>query len=270
MTYMPELPNKFPPKKRSLGQNFLQDSNVSRKIVGSLNLSSDDYVLEIGPGAGDLSHLIASRKPKNSVLLEKDRFWAAQHGLWAQEHSFAYQPLLIDALQFPWENLSRLNVRWKLVGNLPYNVASPLIWDIVQKTTNWQMAVFMVQKEVGMRLASSAGNKEYGALSVWVQSFAKVERLFTVPPGAFEPRPKVDSAVMRFVPNPASLLCCPQSLSRLLKICFQQRRKQLKNILKEYWSAELDFFLEIQGLSQEARPETLTPKQFQMLAAILF
>ncbi len=270
MTYMPELPNKFPPKKRSLGQNFLQDSNVSRKIVGSLNLSSDDYVLEIGPGAGALSHLIASRKPKSFVLLEKDRFWAAQHGLWAQEHSFAYQPLLIDALQFPWENLSRLNVRWKLVGNLPYNVASPLIWDIVQKTTNWQMAVFMVQKEVGMRLASSAGNKEYGALSVWVQSFAKVERLFTVPPGAFEPRPKVDSAVMRFVPNPASLLCCPQSLSRLLKICFQQRRKQLKNILKEYWSAELDFFLEIQGLSQEARPETLTPKQFQMLAAILF
>ena len=270
MTYMPELPNKFPPKKRSLGQNFLQDSNVSRKIVGSLTLSSDEYVLDIGPGAGALSHLIASRKPKSFVLLEKDRFWAAQHGLWAQEHSFAYQPLLIDALQFPWENLSRLNVRWKLVGNLPYNVASPLIWDIVQKTTNWQMAVFMVQKEVGMRLASSAGNKEYGALSVWVQSFAKVERLFTVPPGAFEPRPKVDSAVMRFVPNPASLLCCPQSLSRLLKICFQQRRKQLKNILKEYWSAELDFFLEIQGLSQEARPETLTPKQFQMLAAILF
>jgi len=267
---MSYLSNTPPPKKRSLGQNFLQDRNVSQKIVNSLSIGASDYVLEIGPGAGALSHLIAEQSPQNFILLEKDYYWAEQHGNWAKEYSFKYQPVLIDALTFSWPKLARIDVAWKLVGNLPYNVASPLIWDIVEKTPNWQLAVFMVQKEVGMRMASPSGTREYGALSVWVQSFAKVERLFIVPPGAFDPRPKVDSAVMRLIPVERKLLCRPENLSKLLKICFQQRRKQIKNILKGHWNNNLEKFLDKQELNPENRPETLTPLQFQKLANFMF
>lgn len=256
-----------PPKKRSLGQNFLKDPAVSARIVRSIDVHPDDMILEIGPGAGALTNLIAERRPAYLLLLEKDRFWAARHGEWAGDRPFPCRPVLMDALNFAWE---KLDGNWKIVGNLPYNVASPLIWDIVSRARAYETAVFMVQKEVGQRLASPPGCREYGALSVWVQSFCRVERLFTVPPGAFDPPPKVYSAVMRFTPRREPLLCASEALSRLLKLCFQQRRKQLRNILKAFWGDEPEAFLASQGLHPEARPEQLGPKQFQMLANIIF
>ncbi|MBQ4133704.1 MAG: ribosomal RNA small subunit methyltransferase A, partial [Desulfovibrionaceae bacterium] len=230
-------PASAPPrKKRSLGQNFLKNPDISRRIVQGLAVSPADHILEIGPGAGALSQVLAEKNPARLVLLEKDRYWAARHAEWARRHAFRYCPVLMDALDFVWEKLDK---SWKIVGNLPYNVASPLIWDIVSRAS-FSLAVFMVQKEVGQRLSASPACKEYGGLSVWVQSFCRVERLFIVPPGAFDPPPKVDSAVMRFTPLNRPMFCAPHKLSLLLKACFQQRRKQMRNILKSHWKPEAD------------------------------
>ena len=256
-----------PAKKRSLGQNFLKDKNIAAKIVSHLNIQPDDNILEIGPGAGALTSLIAKANPASLVLLEKDRYWAMHHAAIAKDYCYSYQPILIDALTFDWK---RLKGDWKIAGNLPYNIASPLIWDIVYRTKSFGLAVFMVQKEVGQRIASMPGTKEYGALSVWVQSFSNVQKLFIVPPGAFDPRPKVDSMVISLLPNNEELLCKPEHLSELIKICFQQRRKQLRNILKHFWSDSLDVFFDKHGIMPSLRPESLSTKQFQILAKQIF
>lgn len=256
-----------PAKKRSLGQNFLKDKNIAKRIVEQLDIQAHDNILEIGPGAGALTQYICDKRPAKLLLLEKDRYWAAWHGQKSKEDNVFCQPVLMDALDFSWQ---RLKGHWKIVGNLPYNVASPLIWDILHQATSCNLAVFMVQKEVGQRMASLPGCKEYGALSVWVQSFARVKKLFIVSPGAFDPKPKIDSIVMELVPLGQSLQCSPQALSSLLKICFQQRRKQIKNILKNLWSTCLDEYFFEENLNPAIRPECLTPQQFQKLAGILF
>ena len=256
-----------PAKKRSLGQNFLKDKGIASRIVGQLDIQPGDNILEIGPGAGALTQYIKLKQPARLLLLEKDRYWAAWHGQITRAKNFNCQPILMDALLFSWK---RLEGQWKIVGNLPYNVASPLVWDILQQATACKLALFMVQKEVGQRMASPPGSREYGALSVWVQSFAKVKKLFIVPPGAFEPKPKIDSMVIELTPGEQNLHCSPEALSGALKICFQQRRKQIKNILKNFWSDCLEDFFGEEKLSPGIRPECLTPKQFQKLAKILF
>ena len=256
-----------PAKKRSLGQNFLKDKNIAKRIVEQLDIQASDNILEIGPGAGALTQYIRAKQPAKLVLLEKDRYWAAWHGKASENQALCCQPVLMDALDFSWQ---RLKGHWKIVGNLPYNVASPLIWDILHQANACNLAVFMVQKEVGQRMASPAGCKEYGALSVWVQSFAKVKKLFIVPPGSFDPKPKIDSIVMELTPLGQGLQCSPQALSSLLKICFQQRRKQIKNILKNLWSDGLDEYFLKENLNPTIRPECLTPLQFQVLAKVLF
>lgn len=271
-----------PAKKKSLGQNFLRDKSVAERIVRHLDVQPEDSVLEIGPGAGALTRLIAAKKPSRLVLLEKDRYWAFQYSDLGREFEIICYPVLMDALLFSWPRLPQMfgelstenseypkSGNWKLVGNLPYNVASPLIWDIVHQARGYSKAVFMVQKEVGERMAAAPNSKIYGALSVWVQSFATVRKLFSVLPGAFDPSPKVDSVVIELVPRTEALLCEAEALSRLLKICFQQRRKQIGNILKNFCVAELDDFFFKNSLNTLIRPENLTPTQFQILAETL-
>ncbi len=255
--------------KRSLGQNFLRDENIARKIVAALALSPGDTVLEIGPGHGALTRWLdewVQTVPSGRVLaLEKDEDLA--RGI---ERDFpGVEVVVADALHFPWESLPGAG-NLKYVGNLPYNIASPLIWEIVSRSPRYAQAVFMVQHEVGLRLSALAGSGEYGALSVWVQSFAQVRYLFRVPPQVFRPRPKVDSAVMLFEPlNPEQAPAEPELLARLLHMCFQKRRKQLRNILRPWWSERVEQLLESHGRQPTARPEELTPLEFQSLARIV-
>lgn len=248
--------------KRSLGQNFLRDENTARKIVGCLELTPQDRVLEIGPGAGALTRHIARMETAGFFAVEKDRHWAA-------EVSNAYpglQVILSDAMEFPWERVGRPGP-WKCVGNLPYNVASPLMWEIFSRAVNLRRAVFMVQKEVGQRMAARPGTKAYGALTVWVQSFMAPRLAFVVSPNVFIPRPKVDSAVVVFDPvEEKKRPQAPQALSWLLKLCFQKRRKQLRSILKGYWDEEMEGAFETLGLRPQQRPEELSPESFQSLA----
>ena len=149
------------------------------------------------------------------------------------------------------------------------NLSSPLMWDIVSRTPDLTRAVFMVQKEVAERLYAKPGTKDYGALSVWIQSYVRVEWGFVVGPGAFNPPPKVDSAVVTFIPLPRERHPAdPKALSSILKLCFQLRRKQLQSILRRAGRDDTAAALERLGIAPEARPETLTPEQFQQLAGI--
>lgn len=257
--------------KRSLGQNFLQDKNVARRIVEALDAEPGDAVLEIGPGRGALTEHLAAKPLDRLTLVEKDAALAeALAQRWPQA-----EVLLTDALTFPWEDLGRHGPRadagrLRLVGNLPYNIASPLMWEIVSRTDEYARAVFMVQLEVARRLTARPACGEYGALTVWIQTFVTSEMLFVVGPGVFRPRPKVDSAVVLFRPRPGAIRGEEAArLSRLLKISFQQRRKQLGHILRRHKTPELESFMISRGLSLQARPEEVSPPVFLELANFL-
>lgn len=249
--------------KRSLGQNFLQDQGTARKIAAVLGLGKSGRVLEIGPGQGALTRwLRTSGTPLFAVEMDA-KLAQMVKAQWPELSVF-----VMDALRFDWR---RLQGPWRIIGNLPYNVASPIIWDLVSNVRHLELGVFMVQKEVADRLAAVPGSRNYGGLSVWVQSHVQVRRLFTVGPQVFYPRPRVHSAVVSFTPLPHSHSPSPSaSLKRVLNLCFQQRRKQLKTILRAFWSPELTQWILGQGLCPECRPEELSPKQFQHLATLLF
>lgn len=278
--------------KKSLGQNFLQDANIARKIVRTLDIGPQDSVLEIGPGPGALTSIILDAEPRRLVLVEKDTYWAGERmrldgprrGVDSQEPLMfpgsgalampedglppdgRFSVLVADALSIPWK---RFSTPWKFIGNLPYNVASPLMWEIFSRAGGLQKAVFMVQKEVGQRIVAKPSTSAYGALSVWIQSFVAPTMEFIVPPQVFRPRPKVDSAVLSFLPlqrkgaedRPAFP---PGALAATLHFCFQRRRKQLGGIVKaaggpEGWSEELD-------IDPTLRPEALSVEIFHKLA----
>ena len=253
-----------PHAKKSLGQHFLKTEAVARRIVDLLDIRPDDQVLEIGPGPGALTGLIAAKNPARLVLLEKDDHWATEHA-----RTLDGRPGCgvrnMDALEFVWEELEGA---WKVIGNLPYNVASPLMWECVSRAPRLERAVFMVQKEVAERLAARPGNRTYGALSVWVQSFATVEWGFVVGPGHFSPPPKVDSAVISLTGLPADKHPgCPEGLSRFIKLCFQQRRKQLQGILRHHGLGDALGLLDELSIAPTARPEVLDCAKFHALAA---
>lgn len=250
--------------KRALGQNFLEDPNTSRRIVAALGLGCGEPVLEIGPGRGALTRVLSGHD--GSVLvLEKDTALAR----WLRREFSGVGVVHADALRFAWEKTAALP-GLSLIGNLPYNVASPLIWELVSRCRAWRAMVFMVQKEVGERLCAKAGSSAYGALSAWVANFSRAEYLFTVSPHVFRPRPKVDSAVVRFVPAPAPAWEDMEPLSWLLKTLFQQRRKQLGTILRKYWSSEMDAWCSVRGVDRRIRPENLAPEALRSLSRLLY
>lgn len=251
--------------KRSLGQNFLQDENTARRIAEALRIKPEDRVMEIGPGTGAMTRWIFELGPKSFVALEKDRELAPR----LKERWPDLMVVNTDALTFPWESVSPENP-WKICGNLPYNVASPLMWEIFSRAGGLARAVFMVQKEVGQRLAAAPGSKQFGALSVWTQSFVRPRIEFIVPPHVFRPRPKVHSAVLSFVPVGDMYEAFDRNaLSALLKVCFQARRKQLQKILRSYLGENGGEKLKALGIDPAARPETLSIVQFHCLADAL-
>ncbi|MBQ9452957.1 MAG: 16S rRNA (adenine(1518)-N(6)/adenine(1519)-N(6))-dimethyltransferase RsmA [Desulfovibrio sp.] len=252
-----------PAAKKSLGQHFLCQKTICRRIAALLLPQAEDCIIEIGPGPGALTCALEAQPHRCLLLLEKDSYWAAERQRLAKQHT---QSVLMDALRFPWQRITP-QCTWKIVGNLPYNIASPLIWDIVSRATGWQRAIFMVQKEVGQRLVAGPGTGQYGALSVWVQSFAQPHLEFFVKPGAFLPPPKVNSAVLSFTPlSQKNQPTRPDIVAKLLRICFQQRRKQLGNIFRHPRHPGLMEALTSSGIDASLRPEALSVADFHNLA----
>lgn len=256
------MPRTLP--KKSLGQNFLINPLLAQKMAGLLNAGPDNSILEIGPGHGALTKYLLAAPHKDILLLEKDRLLAGE-----RRDDAAKQARIInmDAMAFAWERLAAKD-RWLLIGNLPYNIASPLIWDIVSRCRGYEKAAFMVQKEVAQRLTATPGSGIYGALSVWVQCHARPRLEFCLKPGSFFPPPKVDSAVVSFIPLPNP----PQHQDRLkqvLDLCFQNRRKQLGGIFKKAGLEYLGDALRQAGRPESLRPENLDCGDYLRLARLL-
>lgn len=246
-----------PPRKR-FGQHFLEDDTVISAIIQSLFLKRDDKVIEIGPGRGALTlPLLKGLNQLIVIEIDKDlvREWQAR----------AYSNLTVmqaDALEVDFTKWGK-NIR--LVGNLPYNISTPLLIHLLDALSSIQDMHFMLQKEVVDRLAAVPGTKAYGRLTVMVQAFCQVERLFDVPPEAFNPPPKVDSAVLRLIPLEENVMPSVDKavLSRLLMQAFSMRRKTLRNNLKKYIPLS---YLEELGIDASLRPEEVSVKEYVQLA----
>ena len=259
--------------KRSLGQNFLVDANLQRKIVAALGAGANDEVVEIGPGRGALtSHLVGA--VGKLVLVELDDALAAG---WERETRERDDVVVVhgDVLEAPfWEAVSAPEEAL-VVGNIPYNITSPIIFRLLERPRPREI-VLMVQREVAERITADVGTKAYGALAIGVRSVADVELLFAVGRGAFKPRPKVDSAIVRIRPRRPEPLSAEdeERLRRLVRAAFQWRRKQLRRILRDHPDLllPLDIMGDVAaaaGVDLDARPETLTPEAFIRLAAAL-
>lgn len=250
----------FAAPKRSLGQNFLVDPHISRRIVAALRLEPGAPVLELGPGRGALTQILAGHDGP-VLALEKDRLLSR----WLHQKYPDLGVVQGDGLYFCWEKINKMPGIF-IVGNLPYNVASPMIWDLVSRARGWKAMVFMVQKEVAERMTAPEGTRTYGALSAWIANFVSSELLFTVPPQVFRPCPKVESAVVRFEPRLDPAWAEAEDLSWILKILFQKRRKQLGGILKDRWTRTLEAWCAERGVRRQARPEELSPDFLRGLA----
>ncbi len=247
--------------KKYFGQHFLHDRHICQRIVEALDIQPKDNILEIGPGRGALTEHICKAEKKNYLAVERDKdliFFLKKK----------YPQLILaagDALALKYEGFAP---GWKIIGNLPYNIASPLMWELFSRTKGLSRAVFMVQKEVGERLVAKPGTKTYGALSVWVQSFVLPKLLFTVGTGSFHPKPKVNSAVLSFTPIKTEEFSLPL-LSQFIKKCFQNRRKQLRTLLKPHSSEKILDILDKNGLGPNVRPEEIAPHIFRQLSCII-
>lgn len=259
--------------KKSLGQNFLTDPNIQRKIINALDPRSTDVVLEIGPGLGAITDHLLGRVARLIVIELDDRLAERLRSLHATRPDF--ELVHDDALKLDFGSLG-LPTDFKAIGNIPYNITTPLLFKLLERRHRPRMIVIMVQKEVAIRIAAAPDQKEYGALSVGVQVVAEVERLFVVPRGAFKPVPGVDSAVLRIsTRQPPPLSDAEESDVRALtRTAFSQRRKQFQKILRSAPAYRLDpkaiAALELAiGLQLDARPEKLSPAQFIALSQAL-
>lgn len=222
----------FSPNK-ALGQNFLHNTNMARAIVDCLPHDNAIFTLEIGPGRGALTNYLRERNSPLCII-ERDPYWATVHST----HSFT---ICADALQFDYSRLRNNTTPWQCIGNLPYNIASPLIWDIISKAQCY--CVFMVQKEVGERLIAKEHSKEYGVLGIWIQSFCTPKKEYIVPPSAFFPAPKVHSMVLSFTPHTPDIIdSIPTHFADFLHYTFAHRRKQLLPRLRKRFPHSTDVF----------------------------
>lgn len=258
------------PRKR-FGQHFLIQPKTAERIVASAELTASDVVVEVGPGLGALTRFILPRV-RRLHLVELDRDLAAflERDLPASECrvSFYREDILnIDLCALDQGREDHL----VLLGNLPYNISSPLVFRLLESRRCIKRAVFMMQKEVGERLAAHPGGKEYGVLSVLLGLYARVQSLFVVGPGQFYPPPNVDSLVVSIdfrdclPPETPSF----ELMRQLVSTCFQKRRKTLLNCLKGLTglnAASLAEVLALSGIDPQRRPETLCPEEFLLLA----
>lgn len=264
----------MPRAKKSLGQNFLVDPNIQHKIVAALEPAPDDVVLEIGPGTGALTRLIAGKVQK-LVAVELDDDLVSR--LRAEFAGRADVTILHrDFLELDLADVSDDPTRLKIIGNIPYNITTPLIFHLLERDSRPAVIVLMVQREVADRILAPPHDKAYGALSVGIRTVAAVERLFHVKRGAFRPVPNVDSTVLRIVPaRPPPLTPNEEEdLRALTRAAFGWRRKQLQKTLRSsevygLGPEEVTTVERESGIALDTRPEDLAPEQFVTLAATL-
>lgn len=252
--------------KKSLGQNFLKDPHYLRKIVDAAGVTDRDQVIEIGPGLGHLTAALAERAQKVLALELDERLISPLKEQFRDNEKI--EIVQADALEYPYQSLSG---KWKVVANLPYYISTPVIQRLLACRDIFSSLTLMLQKEVAGRIAALPGGREYGFLSVLVQLYAKVRIEFAVPAAAFTPRPEVDSAVITLRMKPLAETIERDFLIKVLKAAFSQRRKTLKNALKQLDipGRTMDMALDRTGIDLARRAETLSVQEFVALADFL-
>ena len=248
--------------RKRFGQNFLTDQNVLHDIFKAIAPAAEDLMVEIGPGQGAMTALLLQTLDRlHAVELDRDLV------TWLQK-KFAADRLIIhsgDALQFDFAALVSPGRKLRIVGNLPYNISSPFC-SIAEYVGQVEDQHFMLQKEVVERMVAEPGSKDYGRLSVMLQWRYQMELLFIVPPEAFDPPPKVDSAIVRMIPVTTPLECERLKLEQVVTKAFSQRRKVIRNSLS-------GMFTEAQlveaGIDPQSRPETVGLASYVRLARVL-
>lgn len=261
---------------KSLGQNFLHDANQLRRIIGRAQLNKDDKVLEIGPGLGALTELLVERadevlaieKDARLVRLLQERFKPQETPDGGRGPTGAFQLIHDDALEYLQREPRNWSL-WKVVANLPYSVASPILIDLAQGPGAPERIVVTLQLEVARRLMASPGNADYGVLTLLLQLRYEPAGWFKIPSACFFPEPEVDSACVCLQQRHKALLAPEQRgvYVRIVKRSFSQRRKMMLKLLKQDWPvpALLGAFERL-GLRPDARAETISLPQFVRLA----
>jgi len=248
--------------RKRFGQHFLHDRGVLERIVAAIDPRPDQSLVEIGPGRGALTELLAGRcRTLDAVEIDRD-LSARLRQRYAGAAGFQLHEA--DALEFDFAALARLRgARLRVIGNLPYNISTPLLFHVAAAHEHIEDLHVMLQKEVIDRIVAAPGSGEYGRLTVMLAPWIEARRLFDVGPGAFTPAPRVWSAVATLRVRREPAFAVPPTFARTVSAAFSQRRKTLRNALRSLMDAET---IAAAGIDPGARPETLSPAQFAALA----
>jgi 16S rRNA (adenine1518-N6/adenine1519-N6)-dimethyltransferase len=248
--------------RKRFGQNFLHDQSIIYNILANANPTQGEHWLEIGPGLGALTLPLLQAQVKLDVI-ELDRDLVSH----LQKHYAHYPNLSIhsaDALSFNVATLVDHPAKLRVIGNLPYNISTPLMFHLLESTTCIQDMHFMLQKEVVERICAEPGSKTYGRLSIMMQYYCETECLFEVPPESFDPAPKVTSAIVKLVPHTQAPVAIKDfaGFKDMVTQAFSQRRKTIRNSLKNWLDAEQ---IQALGIDPNLRAESLSLTQFALL-----
>jgi len=248
--------------KKSLGQNFIIDIEIINQIIEIAGLSKDDEILEIGAGLGTLTVYLAD-KVKRVVAIEKDRRLSKELEKSLSEiknlELYNEDILQVDLRRFYNEN------KMKVVSNLPYSISSPILIRLLEKRELYSLIVIMIQREVGERIAAKPGGKDYGSLSVLLQTYMEVTIGLRVPSDAFWPKPKVESVVIKLIPldRPRIKITHEKLFNKVVRAAFSTRRKILGNALSSIFPKDkLNAILNSSGIDRTRRAETLSIEEF--------
>jgi len=249
--------------RKRFGQNFLQDEGIIQQIIHAINPQPNDNIVEIGPGKGALTaSLLQQSGSLNVIELDRDLIPILQRNL---NHPDSLTIHNVDALKFNFLSLTNDKHPLRIVGNLPYNISTPLMFHLIDFASNIADMHFMLQKEVVDRITAMPNSKAYGKLSVMLQYYCFAEKLFDVRPESFSPAPKVNSAIVRLIPYKEKPVNVDNEIvfNKIVHQSFSQRRKTLRNNLKQMLTDEE---ISSVGISPSVRAETLTVEQFTKLA----
>ena len=254
----------FYPKKR-FGQNFLKNKDLLKKISELKNFENKS-ILEIGPGKGALTEYLLKKKPKKLLAIEKDEelkpFLVNIQNKYPEILKIIFQ----DALTYDYSKIEDKKIF--LVANLPYHIATTLVIKWLRYIKKFESIIVMVQREVADRLSAKVSTKFYGRTSVLVQLHSNVKKIFDVSPENFHPKPKVDSSIIEFTPK-SNLNFNYENIDELLKICFAQRRKKLKNNLNKISHSDLQKIIN-SGVDLNLRPQNISIDSYLMMSKLLF
>jgi len=252
----------YPKARKRFGQNFLTDQSVIDDIVASIDPHPGQHIVEIGPGRAAITLPLLQNSDQLDVIeLDRDLVPLLKMKLAEFSHLTIHEA---DALSFDYRSLIKNNESLRVIGNLPYNITTPLLFHLLEQADCIEDMCFMLQREVVERICAKPGGKQYGRLSIMVQYQCQAEMLFIVPPEAFEPVPKVESAIIYLRPLREFVggEICIDSLRELVTKAFSQRRKTIANTLKNMVSKEM---LIAEGIELEQRPETISVSQYVAL-----